>query len=68
VSSGKDLAKRHRTRSAVKLVDFDHLARGLTRLDPEWRSRKRLGGPLHRDAAVLLRHDSEVQSEQPGLR
>ena len=64
--SGKDLGKRHKTRAAVKLVDFDVLSRGITRLDPDWRSRKRVAGPIHRDAAELLRHDTELQGEQPG--
>jgi hypothetical protein len=62
---GKDLSKRHKTRSAIKLVDFDVLSRQLSRLDPEWRERKKLGGPIHRDAVELLRRDSDLRDEQP---
>ena len=62
---GKDLSKRHRTRSAIRLVDFDVLSRRLTALDPNWRERKKISGPIHRDAADLLRRDPEIGDEQP---
>lgn len=63
--SGRDLPKRHRTRQTYRLVDFDVLARQLTALDPNWRERKKLGGPLHRDALVAMRGDPGLPAEQP---
>lgn len=64
--AGRDLPKRHRTRQTLRLVDFDVLSRQLTALDPNWRERKKVAGPLHRDAAIALREGTQPAGEQPG--
>ena len=61
---GRNLSKRHLERETTRLVDAVALARGVTAMDPEWRSRRRVSGPLHRDALLLLREDREARGEQ----
>ena len=65
---GRNLSKRHRSRASAALIDSDALSRSLTAIDPEWRSRKRVGGPLHLEARAVLHEDKELRGERLGLR
>ena len=64
MGTGRDLGKRHRNRAASKLVDSVAFARAVTAMDPEWRSRRKVSGPLQREALLLLREDREARGEQ----
>lgn len=60
---------RNRAMAAARLIDRDALCRGLSAVDPDWRSRRRLARPLHREVVVVLEAQRAIERlERASLR